>query len=223
MSIPSYKDVTNVTPPPEQKENFDSVDVVDAMRITQNNTQIEYTNIMPLLSSPISTIESKVGCTSTLELESNSEDSSLSDGDRTLVDSAPDIADLSSTNNSPACSDTQLSSPEYHTRRITDFDCDDDTDTQNMYKSRKYYFKASIFDDAAVASSNSMTNSTGEECNKPQKILKVLVDGGMILGTLKQKLEPFVKVPKEYFKIFRMSSLTETECTRLTEQLSAFK
>lgn len=45
--------------------------------------------------------------------ESNSEDSSLSDGDRTLVGDASPIL---STANSPSCSDQHLSSPEDHSR-----------------------------------------------------------------------------------------------------------
>lgn len=46
--------------------------------------------------------------------QSNSEDSSLSDSDRTLVGDAPDecLAQLSSTSNSPAGSEQHLSSPE---------------------------------------------------------------------------------------------------------------
>lgn len=46
-------------------------------------------------------------------LESNSEDSSLSDGDRTLVG---DVSPILSTANSPSCSDQHLSSPEDHTK-----------------------------------------------------------------------------------------------------------
>lgn len=243
MSIPSYKIAANMqptmllqhfsSPQAASKAHSASTDVVDAVMTavpisatpSENNTSVEYECAMPIsLASPISTAVLRVGPNSTFEHESNSEDSSLSDGDRTLVDSTPDIADLSSTNNSPACSDTQLSSPEYHSRRITDFDCDDDNETLiDNSKGRKYYFKASFLDEDAELSSNLMPRSASEACNGPQKILKVLVDGGMILGNLKQLLEPFIKVPKEYFKIFRMSSLTETECTRLTEQLSTFK
>lgn len=43
----------------------------------------------------------------------------------------------------------------------------------------------------------------------------------MQLSTLKKKLEPFVGVSVEYFKVFRLSNDTgESECNCLTEQLS---
>lgn len=246
MSIPSYEEVvpidlsTSAASPKPIIESSSSMDVVDAMmsaapRSISPIVSIEYTSGT---SQPIPT---PTACASG-EPESNSEDSSLSDGDRTLVDSAPDIADLSSINNSPACSDTQLSSPEYHNRRITDFDCDDEADataTVTIAKARQYYFKAAYFNEQAVlnasgSGSSSMTSSTSAMISstlsdsdippaKPQKMLKVLVDQCMIMGNLKRALEPFVKVPKEYFKIFRMSSSTEIECTRLTEALTTFK
>lgn len=243
MSIPSYEEAVPIdlsagAASPKPISESSSMDVVDAMM-----------SAAPRSISPIVSIEYTSGTSQPIptptacgEPESNSEDSSLSDGDRTLVDSAPDIADLSSTNNSPACSDTQLSSPEYHNRRITDFDCDDEADataTVTISKARQYYFKAAYFNEQAVlnasgSGSSSMTSSTSAMISstlsdsdippaKPQQMLKVLVDQCMIMGNLKRALEPFVKVPKEYFKIFRMSSSTEVECTRLTEALTTFK
>lgn len=64
--------------------------------------------IQPLLS------ESEDVTTAAHSDQSNSEDSSLSDSDRTLVGDAPDecLAQLSSTSNSPAGSEQHLSSPE---------------------------------------------------------------------------------------------------------------
>lgn len=188
--------------------------------------------------------------------ESNSEDSSLSDSDRTLVDDngvVGDLADLSSTNNSPACSDTQLSSPEYLSRRITDFCDDDDDDESNAcgangddddiatVKMRKYYFRATLLDDeaaaalaAAAAASSSSTNhgsssnssTTGEYGPKQQqqRTLKVKVDQSMIMGNLKRALERHVCVPKEYLKIFRQSKLeSELEFTSPRQSLMALK
>jgi len=54
-------------------------------------------------------------------------------------------------------------------------------------------------------------------------VLKVLVDKRMKLSTLKKDLEPFVGVPVEYFKVFRLSSSGESECSCLTEQLSSYE
>lgn len=213
MSIPSYVEKATQSPTlvtrtasvsPKPPAN-DSIDVVDAvmnaapLNVQNHTTTSEYYRNY---HAPLP-----------LELESCSEDSSLSDGDRTLVDSAPDMADVSSTNNSPTCSDTQMSSMEYHTKRYNDFDCDDDNDTVEVTKTRNYYFKAVYFEEPYKDNDNTNTN----------RMLKVLVDKGMIIGNLKRALEPYIKVPKEYFKIFKTTSNTETECHRLTESLNIFR
>lgn len=146
-----------------------------------------------------------------LEPESNSEDSSLSDGDRTLVgDVSPNF---SSTNNSPACSDQHLSSPEDHTKTNGYYNGDDDTDMLDVNPSKPYYFKANYYEE-----------SSSMESDEPVRMLKVLVHNHMIVANLKRALEPFIQVPMEYFKIFRIgASQTETELTRLTEDLTLFK
>lgn len=140
----------------------------------------------------------------------NSEDSSLSDGDKTLVDTAPDLADISSTNNSPSCSEAHLSDPDISG---ANFNPIFDNETVPSTILRPYYFKATPYEKAG-----------DDELPTPQRMLKVLVDSDMSLGLLKSALEPHVRVPKEYFKIFRMpSSDGETECTRLTEKVTTFK
>jgi ubiquitin carboxyl-terminal hydrolase 47 len=55
-------------------------------------------------------------------------------------------------------------------------------------------------------------------------VLKVLVDKRMFLGTLKKDLEPYVGVPVEYFKIYRLySGQQEFECSRFNESLSSYR
>jgi ubiquitin carboxyl-terminal hydrolase 47 len=55
-------------------------------------------------------------------------------------------------------------------------------------------------------------------------VLKVLVDKRMFLGTLKKDLEPYVGVPVEYFKIYRLTTgQQELECGRLTENLGSYR
>lgn len=146
-----------------------------------------------------------------LEPESNSEDSSLSDGDRTLVgDGSPNI---SSINNSPACSDPHLSSPEDYNRINGYYNGDDDTDMRDIDHPKQYYFKAQYYEESSTM-----------ESDEPIRMLKVLVHNHMNIANLKRALEPHIKVPMEYFKIFRISvTHTETECTRLTENLTSFK
>lgn len=54
-------------------------------------------------------------------------------------------------------------------------------------------------------------------------VLKVLVDKRMFLGTLKKDLEPYVGVPVEYFKIYRLySGQQEFECARFKESLGSY-
>lgn len=92
--------------------------------------------------------------------ECNSEDSSLSDGDRTLVESLTD--GHPSTNNSSACSDLQLSSPEETTRKINDYGVDDDAEFKHVVNRINYYFKATFYDE----------NNCGDDVEKT-KVLKV--------------------------------------------------
>lgn len=54
-------------------------------------------------------------------------------------------------------------------------------------------------------------------------VLKVLVDKRVRLSTLKKDLEPFVSVPVDYFKVFRLSNSGESECSCLTEQLNSYE
>lgn len=157
--------------------------------------------------------------------ECNSEDSSLSDSDRTLVDVAQDdLSHISSTSHSPACSDPgHLSSPDdSHRGAISDCDPDNDVEMASVpspcppAKQRFYYFRATPFVEPGV--------STDDE---PQQMLKVLVDRSMSIGTLKRHLEPVIRVSHQYFKIFYASkacaNTKSTELTRLSETLSTFK
>lgn len=144
-----------------------------------------------------------------LEPESNSEDSSLSDGDRTLVGDV-NVSPIVSAKNSP---DQQLSSPDEPKTVNGVFYGDDDTDMIDDSKHRDLYFKVTYYEEPS-------TSESGE----PTRILKVLVHKNTIIANLKRALEPYVKVPMEYFKIFRViSSQSETECTRLNEKISIFK
>jgi ubiquitin carboxyl-terminal hydrolase 47 len=55
-------------------------------------------------------------------------------------------------------------------------------------------------------------------------VLKVLVDKRMFLGTLKKDLEPYVGVPVQYFKIYRLNTgQQEFECARPTENLGSYR
>lgn len=173
----------------------DSTDVVDAVM-----------NSPPIIQFTANKASS-IACNQ--EPESNSEDSSLSDGDRTLVG---DVSPIDSVTSSPAHFDQQWPSPdEPKTNGI--FDGDDDTDMADDSKMRDLYFKAVYYEEPSAT-----------ESGEPARLLKVLVHKNIIIANLKNALAPYIKVPMEFFKIFRMSSAqNETECTRLNERISIFK
>ncbi|XP_063244790.1 ubiquitin carboxyl-terminal hydrolase 47 isoform X2 [Bacillus rossius redtenbacheri] len=156
--------------------------------------------------------------------QSASEDSSLTDSDRTLVGDAPDecLAQLSSPSNSPPTSDQHVSSPEdgntnsYHSFAKNEVPLPEptenwDNDAANPVATTtkspcSYYFRAHQYCD-----------------NDSRRMLKVLVDKRSWMGLLKKNVERHVGVPQEYFKVFRVyTSQQEFECSRLNEQLSSF-
>lgn len=122
------------------------------------------------------------------ETDCNSEDSSLSDSDRTLVESYSPYVPESSENGA-------LNSHE--------------NGTNGRSAIRAYYFKCEEYTEPAITSDM-----------EPVQVLKVLVDKSMIMGKLKEHLEPIVKVPQSHFKIVRHN---DVECSRMSEQLNTFE
>lgn len=179
MSIPTYDPLLA----PVRSGTPTSLDQVDATAFDSNN------NSSCNLSKKVPSSE----C--------NSEDSSLSDSDRTLVD---DLS-IMSTSNSPIFSPDDV-----------------------LLNLQKSYFKATfLYDDGSKCSNSGSIDSgneddaVGSSTDGHQKILRVLADKDMVIGKLKESLQLYVKVPMDYFKIFRMSSnQTETECTKLSESLT---
>lgn len=144
--------------------------------------------------------------------ECNSEDSSLSDSDRTLVDDSNFTASTSG-----------IPSPPRGILRNSTFDYNGNDDSE-------YFFKATLpnqFEKAASSSVDSGNENDDDTTDSPenQKILKVLADRRMSVNKLKMKLQPYVKIPCEYFKIFHvLAAQSENECTQLSASLStAFK
>jgi ubiquitin carboxyl-terminal hydrolase 47 len=153
----------------------------------------------PATVNSVDTVDSvafNVPCSS----ECNSEDSSLSDSDRTLVD------------------DSNLATSRLH-------QCD-----QNGNDETTYFFKG-ILPNQSNVSSNGSVDSGNEndedttDTSESQKVLKIFADRRMSVNKLKMKLQPFVKIPMEYFKIFHvLAAQTENECTQLSASLNtAFK
>ena len=141
-----------------------------------------------------------------------SEDSSLSDSDRTLVEDSNFTAVSSSIPSPP---------PPRGILRHSTYD-------QNGNDDSDLFFKAVLpnqFVGGAASSSVDSGNENDEETSDSsdsQKILKVLVDRRMTVNKLKIKLQPYIKIPMEFFKIFHVpAAQNENECTKLASMLNS--
>lgn len=156
--------------------------------------------------------------------QSNSEDSSLSDSDRTLVGDAPGdcLGLLSSSSNSPA--DQQMASPSDPAEDVYNLEVfgnplpeemhwEYDCITEQSNKATNYYFKATLEDFMSSPDSD----IEGSKC------ARILVDKRMNLGKLKKHIEPILGVPMEYFKIYRVDSNNPVEWTTLSATLRSMK
>ncbi|XP_076764175.1 ubiquitin specific protease 47 [Xylocopa sonorina] len=125
--------------------------------------------------------------------QSNSEDSSLSDSDKTLVGDVPEDDDVQLPYLSSSASNRAI-------KMLNQVELEN---WDNVMDDSEYYFKATPY------------------TNHNEKCLKVLVDKRMVFNTLKKNLEPYVGVPSEYFKIYRYFDelCGETECDCLLSQL----
>lgn len=160
--------------------------------------------------------------------QSNSEDSSLSDSDRTLVGDAPGdcLGLLSSSSNSPA--DQHMASPtdpaedsynpDIFGNPQEDMHWDEEEIPEPTHKCVTYYFKATMIQ-------NYMGNDNyGADGNESKRCCKVLVDKRMSLGKFKKHLEPILGVPVEYFKIYRpYSTNNDMEWSTLTDTFRSKK
>ncbi|KAK4877199.1 hypothetical protein RN001_009705 [Aquatica leii] len=154
---------------------------------------------------------------------SNSEDSSLSDSDRTLVGDAPGecLALLSSHSNSPA--DQHMASPSDPAEDTYNHDVfrlpseemnwDDDVLEVQPTRSPFYYFKGTM---TSNGSPDTFSDAEIHKC------CRVQVDKRMNLAKLKKNLEPFVGVSMEYFKVYRQYP-HDLEWSRLTDTLGCIK
>jgi ubiquitin carboxyl-terminal hydrolase 47 len=83
------------------------------------------------------------------------------------------------------------------------------TALQNNITEDELYFNAFVKHEIPPVDADDNTDKSSW-----QKLLKVFVDKRMNVNTLKEKLQPLVKIPMEYFRIFHVSQI-EDECTNL--------
>ena len=185
----------------------------ELIQATCNNTsQLPPTNSNNNNSLPNGFNESAL---STVGHESNSEDSSLSDGDRTLVENIKHRGDgdsqISSTSHSP-----QLSSPEEENRqesinRINAFYngySHGEPDLSPVVPQTAQFFHAIKLEGVDISSTIVSRHyvdpdSIDEAPRKPSTSYKILVDSHMKLSMLKTHVQRLIQVPENYFQLSR--------------------
>lgn len=148
--------------------------------------------------------------------DSNSEDSSLSDNDRTLVEDEVhtqlngDISNLHFTNG-------------VATNGFKDAD-DDDEEESYLAECRNndYYFKVAPLEYHSP-NADSGAEEDSSSSSDSEKVIKVLIDKRANHGYLKYRLQSYLHVPMEYFKLFKNSAVSsQQEITLLKEELNAY-
>ncbi|XP_065074039.1 ubiquitin carboxyl-terminal hydrolase 47 isoform X2 [Ochlerotatus camptorhynchus] len=150
--------------------------------------------------------------------DSNSEDSSLSDNDRTLVEDEVhtqlngDISNLHFTNG-------------VTTNGFKDAD-DDDEEESYLAECRNndYYFKVAPLEYHNPNADSGAEEDSSSNSSDSEKVIKVLIDKRANHGYLKYRLQSYLHVPMEYFKLFKNSAVSsQQEITLLKEELNAYK
>ncbi|XP_026465548.1 ubiquitin carboxyl-terminal hydrolase 47-like isoform X2 [Ctenocephalides felis] len=163
----------------------------------------------------------------------NSEDSSLSDSDRTLIGEPPvemegiqqlDEDNLKQINDNLStkyyyASEQQLNTPNEALQgdEATTQQNVQTTDLDEMDPSPMYFFRVTKFYLDPTFAHNNVNN-------KPSNNLRVLADKRMTVGALKHFLSAEIRVPIDYFKLFRIyPARQETECSRYEDNITTFR
>lgn len=153
--------------------------------------------------------------------DSNSEDSSLSDNDRTLVEDDMHTAATTTTTNGDG---PHLMTNGFSTNGSANHDDADDEEESYLaeWRNYDYYFKVAPVeyhnpngDSGAEDDTSSSSSSDGE------KVIRVLIDKRASHGYLKYRLQSFLHVPMEYFKLVKTSGTSQQEMSNLKEELNA--
>lgn len=160
---------------------------------------------------------------------SNSEDSSLSDSDRTLVGDAPGDCFAMMSSNSNSMPDVHLSSPTASDNIIDEpptnpdlfnktlhYDRDQQqnldeamsptVNTDNKHSIialRDYYFKAEVLPILNLEAIIQASSSSEITCGVITRCCRILADKRISLRSFKQHLGTLINVPADYFKLFR--------------------
>ncbi|CAH1998952.1 unnamed protein product [Acanthoscelides obtectus] len=225
----SYIISLNVVLPETDIGTLESLSI-PSLDLNQNLDKLELGGGDRGSSSPNLRVSPQPGVSDGFGDQSNSEDSSLSDSDRTLVGDAPGecLGIVSSNSNSPAveqrtaspggdpCEDgynyDALGQPG-----LEDMSWDDLESVQDPAASQRcenYYFKVTS------VMHNRDANAAD---NRYMRCCRVLADKKMTLERFKKHLEGILRVPSEYFKIFRQYPNSDDEWSCLSDTLRSAK
>ncbi|CAH1098734.1 unnamed protein product [Psylliodes chrysocephalus] len=196
---------------------------IPSLDLNQNLDKLELGSGDRCTNSPNLRVSPQPGQTDGFGDQSNSEDSSLSDSDRTLVGETPGdcIGMLPSSPTSPT--DHHMASPGDPREDNYSYDIMgnpgeemnwDDVETHSDGCSPNYYFK--------ITSESHITDPANWE-NTLVRCCKILVDKRMTLERFKKNLEVILRVPSEYFKIYKHYANSEEEWSCLSDTLRSAK
>ncbi|XP_014289720.1 ubiquitin carboxyl-terminal hydrolase 47 isoform X1 [Halyomorpha halys] len=127
--------------------------------------------------------------------QSTSEDSSLTDSERTIIGEVINECPLSS----PSDSDQQLSSSDSHTPakvNQVNGEAEETWDSEHEHVIKNYYFKASLYN-----------------AEDGQRMLRVVVDKNIDVAQLKKKLEKYLGVASRFMKLMKGPEGQEITCS----------
>ncbi|XP_058066376.1 ubiquitin carboxyl-terminal hydrolase 47 [Anopheles bellator] len=159
--------------------------------------------------------------------DSNSEDSSLSDNDRTLVE---DDVVTGGSDHGKLNGDVHLTNGGTNGFRG---DSDDEEDEElkvqeNLQecKAKEYYFKVTTLDAGDKSVSNDATNGANDSARSASSSdtnklvhIQILIDKRASHGYLKYRLQSYLQIPMDYFKVCSTTSHTASDGANLLKEL----
>lgn len=153
--------------------------------------------------------------------DSNSEDSSLSDNDRTLVEDDVVHTQLNGDVNNLHFTNGVSTNGFTNGKECGGDDDEEEEEYLAECRNNDYYFKV-----APVEYHNPNGDSGAEDdsssSSDSEKVIKVLIDKRASVGYLKYRLQSYLHIPMEYFKLFKNSGVSQQEITLLKEELNAY-
>ncbi|KAG5876114.1 hypothetical protein JTB14_013693 [Gonioctena quinquepunctata] len=199
---------------------------IPSLDLNQNLDKLELGSGDRFTYSPSLRVSPQPGTGDGLGDQSNSEDSSLSDSDRTLIGEAPGECVYLVSSSSNSLADQHMTSPGDPCEDTYNYDVLghpgeemhwDDVETQHdVQRNAHYYFKITSVFHSGEGQGGSPETTCARCC-------RILADKRMTLERFKKHLEVVLRVPSEYFKIYKQNSNLEEEWISLSDTLRSAK